>query len=283
MTQAEGHRFDRDTDLRLVDVREADGISTHVFDARIDAGWWIHAGPNGGYLAAILLRSMLEAVDDPSRSPRTQTTHFTARPQKGDARVVARIERSGRSLSTCTARLEQDGRLIALSLAALGSPRPGDPPVFQDARMPEVPPPRAVDPRETDEGSRFAFRQRYEMRPVFDRTAPDPDGSAETGGWIRLAGARPGDALLVTALSDAWPPAVFQKLGREASGRGVPTVELTCHFRSPDGVTRLAPDAWYLVRFATRSVRDGFMEEDGEIWSEDGTLLAQSRQLALMA
>jgi acyl-CoA thioesterase len=281
------HRFDRDSAIVPAETGDSDprgmaGVQTRVFDAEIDEGWWIVAGPNGGYLATILLRSMMETVGDPARTPRTQATHYTARPEKGPARVVTRIERSGRSLSHVTARLEQDGRLIALSVGALATARGGDPPAFQDVRIPEVSPPDATPARVEEDGAAFPFRKRYEMRPVFDRAAPEPDAAAETGGWIRPAGARPPDALLLTALADAWPPAVFQKLGRGGAGRGVPTVDLTVHFRAPEALARLAPDAWYLVRFATRVIRDGFIEEDGEIWSEDGVLLAQSRQLALM-
>jgi len=42
------------------------------------------------------------------------------------------------------------------------------------------------------------------------------------------------------------------------------------------------PDSLLLGRFTTKLVRDGFFEEDGELWAADGTLVAQSRQLALL-
>ena len=38
---------------------------------------------------------------------------------------------------------------------------------------------------------------------------------------------------------------------------------------------------WFLVVFRSQMAADGFVEEDGEVWSRDGRLLAHSRQLAL--
>ena len=98
---------------------------------------------------------------------------------------------------------------------------------------------------------------------------------AETGGWIRTADGDPVDDVLLAVLTDAWPPAVF---ARFTEPTGVPTIELTIHFRG-------APDEareWCLVRFRTLEVADGYLEETGEIWSEDGRLLAESRQLAVV-
>nr|MDQ3293609.1 thioesterase family protein [Actinomycetota bacterium] len=99
---------------------------------------------------------------------------------------------------------------------------------------------------------------------------------ALTGGWIRLADGEPADGLALVAMTDAWPPAAFTRV---ATRMAAPTVDLTVHVRRPDP----APDGWFLVVFRTTLAADGYLEEDGQLWSEDGRLLAQSRQLALAA
>jgi acyl-CoA thioesterase len=57
----------------------------------------------------------------------------------------------------------------------------------------------------------------------------------------------------------------------------VRTVDRTIHFRGEPAHVH----EWCLTRFVSRHASHGFVEEDGEIWSRDGRLLAQSRQLAL--
>ncbi|MCP4003248.1 MAG: thioesterase family protein [bacterium] len=267
-------RFDRDTAVERVAEDE--------FEARIDPSWWIVAGPNGGYLNAILLRAICERVGEPQRQPRTLTTHFTARAVEGPSRITTHIERSGRSFSTVSARMEQNDRLIAYSVAALASPqRPGF--EFQDRRMPEVTPPTSIERRKTEGGRIDEFRRHFDQHSVWEAEEADPNAEAITGGWIRPHDPRGGDAILLSQLADAWPPALFSKWTPDENSRGVPTIELTVHFRAPQIALVVKPDEFYLMRFRTGTAHDGFLEEDGEIWSQDGVLLAQSRQLALLA
>jgi acyl-CoA thioesterase len=261
-------RFDRDTAVRP--------SGPDRFEVRLDPGWWIRAGPNGGYVGAILLRALTAAVSDPARVPRSFTVHYTARPGEGPAQVETRLEREGRSLTTASGRLVQEGRLCALALGAFSLGR--ESPAFQQATPPEVEAPERLGGLPPPIDSGIPMRERYECRPIPGLGA----SRSENGGWIRLAEPRLLDAPLALACMDAWPPSVFTRLGHDVAPRGVPTVDLTVHFRVALPLADARPDAFYLALFQTRALRDGFLEEDGELWSRDGVLLAQSRQLAVL-
>jgi acyl-CoA thioesterase len=83
----------------------------------------------------------------------------------------------------------------------------------------------------------------------------------------------------MTAYADGWVPAVFS---RTREPIGVPTVDLTIHFRAPLPLAGATPDDYYLVVFRAPLSHGGFMVEDGEIWSPDGRLVVQARQLAVV-
>src|SRR5690606_6728882 len=147
-------RFDRDTGVRAVGPAE-NGVRTH--EGRIDRGWWIVRGPNGGYVAALRLRALAAEVPA-ERAPRSLTVHYTAPPAEGAVRVETRVERVGRSLTTVSGRMLQGDRLLALALGAFSLPRSG--PSFDHTRMPEAPPPEAC--RSFPGG--IPMHERYEYR-----------------------------------------------------------------------------------------------------------------------
>jgi acyl-CoA thioesterase len=260
-------RFDRDTRVAL--------CAPGVYAATIDRGWWVARGPNGGFVAALLVRAMEQAVADPARQLRSVTIHYVRPPAEGAVRVETRIERVGGSLTTISARLLQGGALQALALAAFAKSR--DTPSLHHAVMPTAPPPEAMPPRRD---ARVPIHERYDLRWTLGPRCEGVRGrDAITGGWLRLAeGTRPLDAALLTAYADAWPPSAFATSELPEGLAGIPTVDLTVHIRAALPL----PDDFVLAVFRTREVAHGFVEEDGEIWSRSGQLLAHSRQLGVL-
>ena len=228
--------------------------------------WWVVRGPFGGYVAAFLTRAMVAAVDDPARRPRSLTVHYVEAPKAGPVEVTATIERAGRSSTTVSLRLEQDGRPVALALGSCATWRDGEP--EWAAAAPAAPPPEECERLQRVDGMP-GFHDRFEIRPAGPLT-----GEARNLAWLRLDPPQPLDHLVLTAMSDGWMPAAFSKLQRPF---GAPTVDLTIHFRAP-----VASGEWVLADYRSRFSAGGVWEEDGELWALDGTLLAQSRQLALI-
>ena len=70
------------------------------FAAEVSPDWRAGRGPHGGYLAAMLLRALIETVADPLRAPRSLTIHYARAPEPGPVTIATTIERAGRSLST---------------------------------------------------------------------------------------------------------------------------------------------------------------------------------------
>jgi acyl-CoA thioesterase len=277
--------------------------ATATFDADVSPDWRAGRGPHGGYLAAMLLRALTETVANPARAPRSLTIHYARAPEPGPVEIHTAIERAGRSLSTLSARMEQDGRLMALALAAFSVPWSA--PAIAELELPAVEPP---EPRRGEPvpphplappfARHMEFQPRMGTRPFTGAQAP-----MEVGGWIALAEPRPLDALALAFFSDALFSPPFIRLSEPAV---TPPIDLTIHFRAQvergsgsrvelaSGDDRNAPSAdgdgsesagdveHCFARFASTTLHEGFFEEDGVIWAPDGTVLVHSRQLAIV-
>ncbi len=269
-------KFDRDTAVWRED--EGTGGQT-VFGAQVAPDWRAGRGPHGGYLAAMLLRALIASVPDPARAPRSLAIHYARAPEPGPVLITTTLEREGRSLSTLSARMLQDGELIALVLAAFSVRWSG--PEISEVTMPAVAPP---DPSREglklmEHGPEFArhivLQPRMEGRPLSGEGRP-----MAIRAWMGLVEPRPIDALSLAFFSDALIPAPYMRM---TEWNAVPTIDLTVHFRER---MRPAPGAdpheLCLAQTTSELVHDGFFVEDGLIWAADGTLLAQSRQLAIV-
>jgi acyl-CoA thioesterase len=255
------------------------GGPTTSFAVEISPDWRAGRGPHGGYLAAIVLRALVDTVNDPERSPRSLTIHYASPSEPGPAIIHTTIERQGRSLSTLSARLEQNGTVRALALAAFSVPWSS--PDADELPMPDVP---AADLEHRSSPALFEgappFTRQLVLQP---RRGAIPftgaDAPMEIGGWIGLPEPRAVDALSLALFCDAWFPPSFIALSEPAVS---PTIDLTIHFRRPLSPGGRDLEEMCLSLFRTRLLHEGFFEEDGVVWGADGLVLAQSRQLALV-
>jgi len=272
--------FDRDTAVRLVE----EAGSERVFAADVSPDWRAGRGPHGGYLAAMLLRALIETVADPARvggrAPRSLTIHYARAPKPEPVRIRTTVERAGRSLSTLSARMEQDGSIVALVLAAFSVP-------WGTSEISELPIPEVAAPDPVRESGKLLhpaapeFTRHLLLQPRIGAVPfHGSEHPMEIGGWLGLLQPRAVDALSLAFFSDALFSPPFIRLSEPATS---PTIDLTIHFRTSmprDG--EADPEELCFARFRTGVVREGFFDEDGVIWAADGTVLAQSRQLAIL-
>jgi acyl-CoA thioesterase len=247
----------------------------------VDPGWEAPMGPNGGYLAAMVVRA-LEAELDPEgeRRMRSLTLHYLRRPADGEIEFEVEHLREGRRFTTGRVTGHQDGREVLAGLAAMSVPGAEDALTWVPP-LPDVEP--AGDWVEFEEGHGMPeLLRRVRVAPRMGR-APfsgrpiEPGQAVTTGGWIELVEPRGIDAPFVALCTDVWWPPSLEPLTQPA---GVPTIDLTIHFRA-DLPREPLPDQPLLGVFTTAASMGGTIEEDGLVFAADGTLLAQSRQLAL--
>ena len=262
------HPFDSTTQLEPV----GDG----VYRGSLDRTWWVAKGPNGGFLASLILTALQREVADPDRIPRSFTVHYVARAEEGEVEIRSSVERVGRSMTATTGQLFQGGKLLATAQCAFSATRSGEED-FDDLGASEVPMPEDLPELDIPEGLMPPIANHFDYRWALGSFPYSDSDRALSGGWLRLKEPRPLDALIIPTFADGWPPSVFSRRSTPAL---VPTIDLTVHFRGE--IPSLPPDEWVLVSFETKVAQGGFLEEDGYIWTRDGKLLAQSRQLALI-
>lgn len=244
--------------------------------------WWIGRGPNGGYVAALMLRAMTAEVaavtaaagpDAKALPARSLNVHFLRPPETGPAGIEVTVEHAGHVTVFLSARMVQDGEVKAQAMAVFSGERDG--PGFDRSQMPEVPAPEELEEMDTEQAPVAVFG-RY--RAKFIKGAPGEAGEkAETMGWIRLRDEQPVDPVLAAAVLDVWYPApfvVFKELPF------APTLEYTVHF--PRKIPEPGPPDWNLIRLTAQEGVEGHFSEDAELWSRDGKLLAKARQMALL-
>jgi len=248
------------------DSRVVAAGSSGEFAAELTSRWNGTAGAvNGGYMLAICARAL--ALGMPFPDPVVVSGFFLRPGTAGPAAVSASVIRSGRSTAFGEAALTQDGQD---STGQHGTGQGGL--VFLDGTPPALPPPAECVGVPVGVFGLASIAERIEFRSA---ELPGwflgrPSGRPASEFWMRFADGREADRLSLPLLVDSTAPSVLEL------GAGSTTIQLTVHLRAHP-----AP-GWLACRATTRFVSNGYHEEDFEVWDSAGTLVAQSRQLALI-
>ncbi|MFA4928415.1 MAG: thioesterase family protein [Patulibacter sp.] len=266
--------------------------------ADVDLDWAAPTGPNGGYLAAIVVRAV-EAEADPEqqRQLRSLSLQYLRSAGEGPLELEVRTVRSGRRLASVAVTARQQGREVLTGFASLAT-RGLDQVGAWSPPLPAVAGPPAPD-AEAAPIDRFdrsgghwldlppglppivgqlRIAPRIGTGPYTGRTVA-PGEPIETGGWMGSPEPQRIDAAYLAQLTDFWWPPALEVMTAPAIA---PTIDLTIHVQADLPVGGLDPAA-VLGAFRTSVAANGLAEEDGTLFLPDGTLLARSRQLALLA
>jgi len=260
-------------------------VSTSLWKGTIDPSWHQGRGAFGGLAAALLLSAMEEEVADAERTPRSLTISFCA-PCVGDFELRTELVRKGSRVAHANARIvSAAGEVMTMATASFCRPR-NDSTAYATAVMPRVGPaddhrdfPRGVPgiPRFFDQiDARFCGEQ----APRAPHPLPFSGArEARVAAWLRM---RPDllldvDASIAAMLLDILPPAVAATF---SSPRPLASVNFTVDFFAALPL-RPSPsrDAFYLASITSRWAGEGYTEELRDLWTADGVLLAQCRQL----
>lgn len=266
--------FDRATKVTKVGGDDTVG----QYEAEILDGWDIYGAANGGYIGAVMMRAMQLHGGRPD--PYTITVHYLMPVPPGRAQIEVETVKRGRLTNSMIAKLtiddpsgNSDGRIAITAMGAFGNLQSIGREIVK-GQPPRIPPYESLETDASGSGPQLMQRLALRLSPEdVGFVLNQPNGQGTMRAWFAFPDDRPMDALSTFIAADATAPAVFNLVGQAG---WVPTIELTVHYRQIPTGTRLA------TSFSSRFVKNGLVEEDGEIWDENGNLIAISRQIAAM-
>ncbi len=256
------HEFDRDILLTKQDPL--------VFSGRVSHKWSINGNPNGGYLTAILANAMSQCSE--KEATPVITVSFISRCVPGHAELQVEWISQSNQFDRLGVKLMQGGQEKA---RAWGTFAKGEDDAAEK-RSEKSPPEMSgiEDCIVLPEWRKYSLYKHMDVRL-------DPAGAgwlsgrvaekSELKGWVKFKEDRSFDMYSILLIADSFPPPILVSHGLVA---WVPTIEYSVSIRS------LPTTQWLKCVFRTSFVNNGILEEDGEVWDENGDIVAICRQIA---
>lgn len=234
-----------------------------TYSAEFGSSWRSFDGIHGGLVVATTLRAATEAT---GALPVAVSAHFNRPVPPGPADLTVSVERDGRTVSSLVILDDSVTSLVRLTRDAGTTTLPA-------ARVE----PCATDPEATPRleipVDFVPFSQHLDIRPINEARPFGGGDVPEFDVWIRLdATLGFTGAELSAVLLDALPPALY---ATRTTPVPIPTAEFSAHFVP----TVRSGSPWHRLRHRTVWATDTLCVDETGLFTDDGRLTAQARQL----
>lgn len=235
----------------------------------VSGGWAQGRALYGGLVGALAAEGMAALLDEPLPIRSFMGSFVAPAPETGLS-VDARILRQGRAVVQARADLVADGQVCFTSSAAFGKPREG---VFVPHQKPFNPAPKDSVPSAPDDPRRPKFLSNFEIRWTGGGIPMSGSGDMRTAMWVRHRANMDAHPLSkLVAMADMPPPIVLAHYNGLALAS---SLSWSLEFVTPPEDMNTE---WFYLEFELEAAANGYSVQTGNIWGEDGTLLAVSRQ-----
>jgi acyl-CoA thioesterase len=246
------------------------------WQGRTSPDYWAFVGPFGGITAATILRALLEHPQA-AGDPLALTVNYCAPIAEGGFDLDLRLVKANRSSQHWCVELSQDGREPAtLATAVFAERRPSW--SHQQLKMPDAKPFEEIR-RYPDVAA--SWTRQYDFRFVegiveMRNGATREPASAFSKLWIGDRVPRKIDAPSLLAMSDAFFARIFHVRGEVVP---IGTVTLTTYFHV-DAEDLAREDITRILGVAdAKAFHKSYGDQNGELWSPSGRLLATTTQM----
>ncbi len=275
--------FSEDTAVR------ADSAQPGRYLANLSSNWNI-VYVFGGVTMATALNAARAALSQPSFELLTATATYVAPITAGPQTLDVRTLRAGRGAEQLVVEMRSgDARAPHpdLFVVCTFGPRREGPAEFVDLKFPEVPKPSELErpkPPSSANFGRLPYHYSVEQRPVVGQMLWQSDweaGPAYWSAWHRLRitpRLEDGtvDPLCYALAGDMIGPAVRQAMGGKAPLTMMISLEICLH------VFATTKSEWLLQEAQASQAGDGYASGRVNLWDEDGRLVAQATQRAML-
>lgn len=261
---ASSHPFDQALSLTGIDADHYCGSTSEHY--------WNAISPFGGTTVATLLQAILR---HPKRlgDPLAMTVNFAGPIRQGEFTVRVHAVRTGRSTQHWQMEIRQEGdtepAITGTAVFAVRRDTWSD----TESRLPQAPAPHTLERHPSP--AHVPFLERYAMRYV-DCNPLEGGPDSTTQCWISDVPPRKLDFPAIAAYCDSFVPRLFVRKG---APRPISTVTMSINFHIGGEALQQQQGLHAFGKAKANAFNGGYYDQEAQLWSEDGALLATTHQL----